>query len=213
VRRKTLTRTSGQNISEEIEFSGHYRALATDGSIVAWGSDTYGQITNVPAGTDFLQVVAGDKHAVALRSNGSVVSWGYWSATSGQPTSGVYTQVSAGHDYCLALVNDGSIIHWGDDPWDHGVDEVPAGTDFVEISAGYLHGLARKEDGSVVGWGAGTDASGHPHWGQAMPPAGTDYVALSGGLYWSLSMTGSSGLLFQDGFESGDTGLWTAAVP
>ena len=188
-------------------------ALATNGSIVAWGSDSSGQVTNVPSGTDFVQVVAGDRHAVALRSNGSVVSWGNYSGTTGQPTSGIFTQVSAGHDYCLALAEDGSIVHWGDDPWSYGVDEVPPGTDFVEISAGYVHGLARKTDGSVVGWGAGEDASGHPHWGQAMPPAANDYQAISGGQYWSLSMAGTNENIFADGFESGDTLVWTLTSP
>ena len=93
------------------------------------------------------------------------------------------------------------------------MDEVPPGSDFVEISAGYVHGLARKTDGSVVGWGAGTTASGHPHWGQAMPPAANDYQAISGGLYWSLSMTGTSDLLFENGFESGDTSGWAVTSP
>ncbi len=188
-------------------------ALATDNSIVAWGNDAYGQVTNVPSGTDFEQVVAGDSHAVALRSNGSVVSWGHFSGTTGQPTSGVFTQVSAGHDYCLALADDGSIVFWGTDTWGYGVDDIPAGTDFVEISAGYQHGLARRTDGSVVGWGAGTTASGHPHWGQAMPPAANDYQAISGGLYWSLSMVGSNDTIFADGFESGDSLGWTLTEP
>jgi alpha-tubulin suppressor-like RCC1 family protein len=188
-------------------------ALATNGSIAAWGSDSSSQVTNVPSGTDFVQVVAGDSHGVALRSDGSLASWGYPLATIGQPTSGVFTQVSAGHNYSLALKSDGSIVHWGEDPWGYGVDEVPAGNDFVEISAGYVHGLARKTDGSVVGWGAGTTTSGHPHWGQAMPPARNDFQAISGGLYWSLSMVGANDTVFGDGFESGDTLYWTLTSP
>jgi hypothetical protein len=187
-------------------------ALATNGSIAAWGSDTYGQVTNVPSGTDFVQVVAGDSHGVALRSDGSLASWGHFNGTSGQPTSGVFTQVSAGHNYSLALKSDGSIVHWGDDPWGYGVDEVPTGNDFEEISAGYVHGLARKTDGSVVGWGAGEDASGHPHWGQAMPPARNDFQAISGGLYWSLSMTGEAGEVHANNFENGDFSGWDDVV-
>jgi len=188
-------------------------ALATNGSIAAWGSDSSFQVTNVPSGTDFVQVVAGDNHGVALRSDGSLASWGNPNGTIGQPTSGIFTQVSAGHNYCLALKSDGSIVHWGDDPWGYGVDEVPAGNDFVEISAGYVHGLARKTDGSVVGWGAGEDASGHPHWGQAMPPARNDFQTISGGLYWSLSMVGTNENIFADDFESGDTLGWALTSP
>lgn len=99
---------------------------------------------------------------------------------------------------------------WGGD-YVNQVTDTPTGSDFIAIAAGDEHGVARKADGTVVGWGAGKDASGHPHWGQAAPPPGNDYVALSGGLYWSLSMT-SSKALFVDGFESGDLSAWTGSV-
>ena len=46
-----------------------------------------------------------------------------------------------------------------------------------------------------------------------MPPVENDYQAISGGLYWSLSMTGTGDLLFENGFESGDTSGWSAASP
>ena len=180
-------------------------ALRSNGSIVAWGSDSHLQITNVPSGTDFIQVVAGDNHAVALRSNGSLVSWGNTAGTSGEPTSGTYLQVSAGHNYCLALANDGSIIHWGSDPWSNGLDEVPPGTDFEEISAGYIHALARKTDGSVVGWGAN-------NYGQTALQVETDFRAISGGQYWSLAWAGLPDVVFLGLFETGDFTGWSSVV-
>jgi hypothetical protein len=165
-------------------------ALKADGSIVAWGNNRWGQVSDVPSGTGFRAVVAGDDHAVALRSDGSLVSWGYWAAAEGTPTSGTFTAIGAGGSFCVALKDDGSLVWWGDDPYGYDFARVPTGTGYVAISAGYLHALALKRDGSVVGWGAGADVSGHPNWGQAMPPAGNDYTALAGGLYFSLALTG-----------------------
>jgi len=46
-----------------------------------------------------------------------------------------------------------------------------------------------------------------------MPPAANDYQAISGGLYWSLSMTGTNDHLFSDGFESSDTSRWSSTTP
>lgn len=165
-------------------------ALRADGSLVAWGNNRWGQVSDVPVGKGFKAVAAGDDHAVALQSDGSLVSWGYWTAPEGAPTSGVFTAVGAGGSFSVALKDDGSIVWWGSDPYGNGLSRVPTGNDCLAVSAGYLHGLALKRDGSVVGWGAGTDASGYPNWGQAMPPAGNDYKALACGLYFSVALTG-----------------------
>jgi hypothetical protein len=167
-------------------------ALRSDGSIAAWGNDRWGQVSGVPAGTDFVSVVAGDDHAVALRSDGTLVTWGYWAAVDGTPTTGRFTAIAAGGTFSVALRDDGSIVWWGEDSHGYGLDVVPRGEDFVSVAAGYLHALALKRDGTVVAWGAGTDASGHPNWGQAMPPDGNDFEALSGGLYFSLSLAAES---------------------
>ena len=48
----------------------------TPGSIVDWGYDAYGQVSNVPEGDDFVSVAAGAYHGYALRSDGSLISWG-----------------------------------------------------------------------------------------------------------------------------------------
>ena len=53
----------------------HSLALKSDGSLVGWGDNGYGQ-TNVPAGNDFVAIAAGDYHSLALKSDGSLVGWG-----------------------------------------------------------------------------------------------------------------------------------------
>ena len=45
----------------------HSLALKADGSIISWGWDDYGQISDTPAGNDFVQVAAGFHHSLALK--------------------------------------------------------------------------------------------------------------------------------------------------
>ena len=54
----------------------HALALGADGSVLAWGDDTFGQST-VPAGlTDAVYIAAGDNHSVAVDASGRVWAWG-----------------------------------------------------------------------------------------------------------------------------------------
>jgi len=163
-------------------------ALTSNGTLVAWGDDRYGQVSAALRGSDFVAIAAGDTHGVALRADGSLVTWGYWAALDGAPSSGVYTAISAGGNQSLALREDGAVVWWGDAPAAFGLDAVPTGTGYRAISAGYLHALAIDRDGAAVGWGAGTKVGEPPNWGQASPPAGQDYMAVAAGLDFSVAL-------------------------
>jgi Regulator of chromosome condensation (RCC1) repeat len=56
--------------------ANHTCALKTDGTVVCWGDDTYGQ-TTVPAGlASVAQVSSGGYYTCALKTDGTVVCWG-----------------------------------------------------------------------------------------------------------------------------------------
>ena len=49
-----------------------------DGSVVAWGSNSYGQcnVPSPPVGLSYVEIAAGLYHSVGRLSNGSIIAWG-----------------------------------------------------------------------------------------------------------------------------------------
>lgn len=55
----------------------HSLGVKADGTIVAWGDNSYGQC-DVPApNTGFVAIAAGFLHSLGLKSDGSIVGWGH----------------------------------------------------------------------------------------------------------------------------------------
>ena len=115
----------------------HSLALKSDGSVWAWGYNSYGQLGNgttttgyapvqVIGLTDVVAIAAGYYHSLALKSDGSVWAWGY----------NGYGQLGNGSTYT-----------------NYTAVQVSGLTDVVAIAASYYHSLALKSDGSVWAWG------------------------------------------------------------
>ena len=106
-------------------------ALQSNGTVVVWGSDLYGQ-TNIPAGlTNAIAIAAGMDHCLALRTDGTVVAWGDngFSETN-VPTglSNVVAIAAGGHD-SVAVTANGLVTNWG------AISNLPTGLTNVEIAA------------------------------------------------------------------------------
>ena len=56
--------------------ANHVCAIATDGSIMCWGDDSHGQVSDRPTSGSFTQISSGDDHTCALRDDGAVICWG-----------------------------------------------------------------------------------------------------------------------------------------
>ncbi|MCU6797875.1 DUF5011 domain-containing protein [Paenibacillus sp. WQ 127069] len=163
--------------------AAHSLALKSDGTLIAWGSNSQGQ-TSVPAGLNgVVAIAAGDFHSLALKSDGTVVAWGYNAYHQTDIPSGLNDVVSiaAGTNDSMALKSDGTVVAWGDNGY--GQTDVPAGLNgVISIAAGFNHQLALKSDGTVVAWGFNIQ-------GQTSVPAGLNgVVSIAAGGYHSLAL-------------------------
>lgn len=150
---------SGKTVVQIAVGSGHNLALCSDGTLVAWGDNSMGQVGTgsnqdvflpftVPmngafTGKKIVKIAAGGSHSLALCSDGTLVAWG--NNDSGQlGRSGPDTNATpAVTPFTGALV----------------------GKTIVALAAGERHTLALCSDGSLVGWGdngAGELGDNHP---------------------------------------------------
>jgi len=90
----------------------HSLALKSDGTVVAWGSQT-----TVPVGlSNVVDIAAGADHNLALRSDGTVVTWGVTNLYGRYqiplgPSN--FIGIACGYYHSLALLGDGSpVIKW-----------------------------------------------------------------------------------------------------
>jgi alpha-tubulin suppressor-like RCC1 family protein len=119
----------------------HSLALKSDGTVLSWGDDYYGELGNdavlvdqplavaVSGVSDIIAIAAGNGYSLALKSNGTLLSWGKDEngqlgnniALLNQPTrvavSGAsnIVAITAGYDHSLALKSDGTLLSWGSD--------------------------------------------------------------------------------------------------
>ena len=174
-------------------------ALKSDGTVWAWGSNSYGQFGNgITLGTiasnstpvqvsDFsgvIAIAAGEANSLALKADGTVWAWGSNSygqfgngitlgtiASNSTPVqvsdfSGVIA-IAAGEANSLALKADGTVWAWGSNSYGqlgNGTTsdsstpvQVMGLSGVIAIASGGYHSLALKSDGTVWDWGYNID--------------------------------------------------------
>jgi hypothetical protein len=176
----------------------HALALLDDGTIVAWGDNSHGQL-DVPPLTDRpIQLAAGFDHSMALLDNGRVIAWG--SNRFGQaPATIAHNQVraiAAGGYHSLALRADGSVVAWGDNRF--GQRNIPfALPPVMDVKAGAWHSVALTQDGDLRIWGDNrfgqTNLAGDAPANQAIAVprsiGPSNIVSISAGLFHSLALS------------------------
>ena len=132
----------------------HTVVLCSDGSVKAFGDNTYGQCNvSVWDGRDIVMIAVGRYHTVALTNEGDVLAIGR--STDGQTiVSSMKNKVmiAAGEYTTLSLGTDGRVSATGRNT--DGQCETASWRDVVSISAGPLHSVGITTDGKVVSCGS-----------------------------------------------------------
>ena len=152
----------------------HTCGLRTDGSVVCWGSDQYGQ-SSPPSDDKFTSIVAGEHHTCGIRADGSAVCWGsdqYGQSSS--PSDDKFTSIVAGEHHTCGIRVDGSAVCWGSDQYEQ--SSPPSGDKLISIVAGEHHTCGLRTDGSVVCWG-------NDEYGQSSSPSGDKFTSIVAGAY------------------------------
>lgn len=161
---------------------------ASAANLRAWGLDHNGQVTNLPAGSDYIAVAASDAHGLALHADGTVVAWGRNNDGECNVPPGTYRAIGAGADFSLAVRTDGSLAAWGNDLQGQ-VTGVPRGNDFVAVDGGEFFAVALKADGSIVAWG-------NDRWGQvSQAPRDKGFAAVVAGDDHALALRADGSLV------------------
>ena len=216
------------SLTNAVAVAGGYQnslALRADGTVVAWGDNSFGQ-TIVPVGlTNVVAVASLFSHSLALRADGSVVGWGQvWNdrAFGYVPTTvpdGLtnVVAIAAGDSHSLALTADGTVVAWGSNGY--GQTNVPAGlANVVAVAGGGEHSLALRADGTVVAWGCNTvgQATGVPTTSSPWISSGevrlagkelTNVVAVAGGGAHSLALRADGTVVAWGANEYGQTNV------
>jgi len=148
-------------------YTTHTVGLVYNGTVLACGNDSAGQVSGVSAWTDIVAVAAGAYHTLGLKSDGTVVACGddSYNAVSGVSGWTGIVAIAAGWLHSVGLKSDGTVVACGYDYYDQYVD-VSGWTDIVAIGAGHRHSVGLKSDGTVVACGGDSDGqvSGVAGW-------------------------------------------------
>jgi alpha-tubulin suppressor-like RCC1 family protein len=167
------------NTFETIALGGNFHTLAlkSDGTVWAWGRNTYGQLgdntttqRNTPVQThnltDVISIAAGSHHSLALKSDGTVWAWGNnnYGRLGDNTTTERHTPVQT-----------------------HNL------TDVISIAAGNQHSMALQSDGTVWAWGNNEfgQLGDNTTTNRSTPVQTenlTDVISIAAGLYHSLAL-------------------------
>jgi hypothetical protein len=147
-------------------------ALLSDGTVVGWGDNSFGQASPPSNLSNVVAITAGDLHSAAICSNGIVVVWGDNSFGQTNVPAGLsnVVAIAAGDFHTLALLSNGTVVAWGNDTYGQ-LDMPPSATNALGLASGYYHGLALvpfisrlqanlTRDGLVIQW----NGSGNLQW-------------------------------------------------
>jgi alpha-tubulin suppressor-like RCC1 family protein len=180
----------------------HTVGLKEDGSVVAVGSNGYGQL-NVSSWTNITAIAAGAYHTVGLTGDGTVAAVGY----TGQGQLNVspwtnITAIAAGAYHTVGLTGDGTVVAVGYNVY--GQLNVSSWTNITAIAAGAYHTVGLTGDGTVV-------AVGYNGQGQLGVSLWTNITAIAADTYHTVGLKedGTVVAVGSNGYGQLDVSSWT----
>lgn len=158
-------------------------ALHPDGTLSAWGDNTYGQLEIPKAAANVIQIAVGIDHALALTQDGKVIAWGGNTTKQCNIPKKMppIKKIAAGSFHSLALSIKGKVIPWGKGTLNKSPTRL-RGNDFTvsDISAAAFHSFALIDDGTLIGWGKNdADQLAQPEVNNAISIACSDRASYS----------------------------------
>ena len=157
----------------------HTISLRADGSVVAVGSNGYGQC-DVRSWKGITAIAAGAYHTIGLQEDGSVVSvgWNNFDQRRFRHWQDIVA-IAGGVHHTVGLQVDGSVVAVGMNQF--GQLNVIGWKNIIAITAGAFHTVGLHADGSVVAVGRNVE-------GQCKISGWTDVVAISAGTFHTVGL-------------------------
>jgi hypothetical protein len=177
------------NIKDIAIGANHVIGLKEDGTIIAWGDNTFYQ-TEIPPElldpktSNVISIDAGENHSLVLKKNGTVVSWSLGQQANVRdelkdPSTANVIAIAAGGFHSLALRSDNTIVVWGENYFNQLNFTFP-NNNIIAIAAGHMHSVVLKKDGTVFAFG------NNDH--RQLSISVTDVISISAGDYYSFAL-------------------------
>jgi len=134
-----------------------FAALKTDGTVLAWGSQTRGANEPTSSLTNIIGIYSTDQAFVALKNDGSLITWGDSQFGGNQPTPALsrVVNIACAQKAFAALTYDGKIYAWGDSVRGGTVPSSGFSTNtYLDIYSTAISFSATYGNGQVASWGA-----------------------------------------------------------
>ena len=192
--------------AESIKASNHHTVgLRSDGTVVAAGSNSYGQC-NVDEWSNIARIAAGAHHTVGLKKNGTVVAAG--SNSYGQCNVNGWNniaEIATGAYHTVGLKKDGTAVATG---WNgYGQCNVNGWNNIARIAVSRYHTVGLRADGTVV-------AAGSNSYGQCNVNGWNNIAEIATGTYHTVGLRADGTVVATGSNNDGECNIseWTDIV-